>query len=226
MTSLRQIARPSVLPAALAAALIALAALCGAVALAPAAHAHDQLISTDPADGDTLAESPEELRLTFSGEIQDIGSAVELTDADAQAYDVELAVERADLVLTPAQPLQAGDYTLAWRVTSSDGHPIEGTVENDGAVDFTVESGPSADDEASAATSAPAEDGTATPTTTQATASPVSPEATASESSGPIELDLTEEESGWATPLIIILLAAAALAAVIVVIVKVRNQQK
>ena len=73
-----------------------------ALGLAPAA-AHDEVLSTSPEQDAVLETAPEEIELTYSGEIMDIGHQV----ADTGAQD--------------------GTYQVVWRVVSSDGHPIEGT---------------------------------------------------------------------------------------------------
>ncbi|GAA3704032.1 hypothetical protein GCM10022377_17170 [Zhihengliuella alba] len=171
LRSSRAAAAPaSSLRAALAAAFACLAVL-AAVALAPAAHAHDQLLSTDPESGAALERSPETIGLTFSGEIQEIGSAFELTAADGTDYPTSAAIERTDVTVTPSDALPAGEYTLSWRVISSDGHPIEGTTANGQAVTFSVagapaetgpsESSPAASDAAEPPASQPAGESTA-----------------------------------------------------------------
>ncbi|MCO1338573.1 hypothetical protein BJH93_06655 [Kocuria polaris] len=208
----RNTARSTALLALFAALLLALgAATAASLAGAPAAHAHDQLLSTDPADGDTLETAPEQLTLTFSGEIQDIGARVDLVDGDGTAYETDFAAEGGDLVVTPNGALPAGDYTLSWRVISSDGHPIEGTVDNNGAFGFEVASSGDDGAEASAEPTAAASDPA------------MNPDEPAT--SGPLELEL-DEASGWAGPAVVIILALAAIAAVVVVIAKVRKQQK
>lgn len=215
----RNTTRSTTLLALLTALLLALgAATAASLAGATAAQAHDQLVSTDPADGDTLETAPEQLTLTFSGEIQDIGARVDLVDGDGVAHEAGFAAERGDLVVTPAEALPAGEYTLSWRVISSDGHPIEGTADNGGAVDFAVAS--AGNDDGAAAPAEPS----ASPS---ATASASDPALNSDEpaSGGPLELEL-DEAGGWAGPAVVIILALAAIAAVVVVIAKVRKQQK
>ncbi|WP_102157947.1 copper resistance CopC family protein [Zhihengliuella halotolerans] len=209
----RNTARSTVLLAFFAALLLALgAAAAASLAGAPAAHAHDQLLSTDPADGDALEIAPEQLTLTFSGEIQDIGARVDLVDGDGATHETEFAAEGGDLVVTPNEALPAGDYTLSWRVISSDGHPIEGTVDNGEALDFEVAS---SGDDAAETTPEPSAAASSDPA--------MNPDEPAT--SGPLELEL-DNSSGWAGPAVVIILALAAIAAVVVVIAKVRKQQK
>ncbi|MDN3481882.1 copper resistance protein CopC [Arthrobacter sp. APC 3897] len=52
-----------------------------ALTAAPAALAHDELVSSTPADGAVLAEAPAELELVFSSALMDIGNKVIVADA-------------------------------------------------------------------------------------------------------------------------------------------------
>lgn len=112
------------LSALLGAAVLA-AALLGA--LAPAS-AHDAAESTSPASGATVAAPPEIVSVTFNKNPLALGSQILVKD-DAGTNWADGAVEIVDNVaaqkLKPGAP--AGLYTVAWRVASSDGHPIEGS---------------------------------------------------------------------------------------------------
>ncbi|WP_328698861.1 copper resistance CopC family protein [Brevibacterium rongguiense] len=108
--------------AVLAAAAMALLGLF----LAPAASAHDQLVSSNPKDGATLDKQPEWLEMTFSGNIQDVGTEIKVEhggkDVNAGEYDIKGKTVKSAL----PDDLAAGDYTVKWRVVSQDGHPISG----------------------------------------------------------------------------------------------------
>lgn len=113
---------------------IALAALVLGVVLACiplgalSAGAHDQLVSSTPESGQTLSEAPAEATLEFSGEVAELGSEVALL---REGEDVELSGElkfEGTKVTVPLPELEPGAYELNWRVVSSDGHPIAGTV--------------------------------------------------------------------------------------------------
>lgn len=119
----------------LVAAIAAAFALIGAVAAAPPALAHDELVSTDPAADTTMAELPAELTLTFSSEIADDEGAnvVEVTDeTGADLTDGALSV-RDNILTQPLSGPASGAVTVLWKVVSSDGHPISGEFS------FTVE---------------------------------------------------------------------------------------
>ncbi|MFJ6652709.1 copper resistance protein CopC [Microbacterium sp. NPDC091313] len=123
MTSTRsRVLRPFAALAA-AAALAATAVL----ALAVPASAHDQLVSTDPADGSTVATMPTQVTLTFNAEVlAGGGNEVVVTDAAGTALaDGPATVDGVNIV----QQLTgegSGVITVQWRAVSSDGHPVSG----------------------------------------------------------------------------------------------------
>lgn len=92
------------------------------------AAAHDGLVSSTPSGGETIAEAPSTVVLTFSGEIL-AGSPsaviIEVTDpAGAVVSEGDTAVDGVTVTQQLTPDLPAGDYTVTWRVVSSDGHPI------------------------------------------------------------------------------------------------------
>ncbi|GMM96819.1 copper resistance CopC family protein [Microbacterium luteum] len=106
------------------AALLLTAGLLFAVA-SPAA-AHDEIVSSSPEAGSTIGVIPEEISLTFSGEILTDFSAViiEVVAPDGQNLASGEPVIDGTTVTQAVQPGQAGVFTVRWRVVSSDGHPI------------------------------------------------------------------------------------------------------
>ena len=147
---------------------------CSSLLLAPAAWAHDSLVSSTPGDGTTVTNAPESVSLGFSSAPLQLGAQVQVTGPDgAVVTDGEPVVAGNDVVQGLADERPAGTYTVDWRVTSSDGHPIQGTVT------FTAEGAVGASAAPStAATSAPSSsaepsataEATATPSTTPASA--------------------------------------------------------
>lgn len=92
------------------------------------AHAHDALIDSRPAEGEVLDAAPQELVLTFNAQIQDLGVAVVVTDPAGESLDTaEPVVSGPDVVLALDPLTDNGEYTVEWRVVSSDGHPISGS---------------------------------------------------------------------------------------------------
>jgi len=110
--------------AALAAAPVAGLAL----ATAPVALAHDQLVSSTPEDGGTVSTPLTSVELVFSNTIPSEFVQVAVTDADGGSHVDGTPTTVGDTVTQPVQQLPDGAYTIAYRVVSSDGHPIEGTV--------------------------------------------------------------------------------------------------
>lgn len=116
---------------------------------APAALGHDELTDTEPVDGETLEQTPQEVTLNFSGDLTTLGAQVEVSGPSGSVADAEPQIEGAQLRQPLSTDVPPGDYAVVWRVTSQDGHPISGTF------DFTVEdpgTQPSPTDDQSSAT--------------------------------------------------------------------------
>jgi len=116
----------SVLLTALAVSLGAVVAL-GATT-APAA-AHDALVSTAPADGSSVAHAPARVVLTFDQPALALGTAIVVTSPSGQQVQAgapSLVDNTVSQALQPGSP--AGAYTVVYRVTSADGHPISGRI--------------------------------------------------------------------------------------------------
>ncbi|WP_144661786.1 copper resistance CopC family protein [Paenarthrobacter nicotinovorans] len=112
----------------LLAAVVAAFAFASALLFSAApASAHDVAESTAPANGATVAEVPASVSITFNNRPLAIGSGVTVTTGGENWADgpVEIIDSQAVQKLRPGAP--AGEYTVVWRVVSSDSHPIEGT---------------------------------------------------------------------------------------------------
>jgi methionine-rich copper-binding protein CopC len=92
------------------------------------ASAHDTAESSSPAQGATVATPLEKVSITFNKDPLALGSQIQVKDAAGTNW-AEGAVEIVDNVAS--QKLRAGapagEFTVVWRVVSSDSHPIEGT---------------------------------------------------------------------------------------------------
>ena len=120
--------RPRLLARAFAAAAAALLLTAGGLIVAAPAGAHDELTSTDPAADSSVETLPEQLTLTFSGELATDAGATELqvTDAAGTALaDGDPVVEGTNVTQALAGAA-SGAVTVLWKVVSSDGHPISG----------------------------------------------------------------------------------------------------
>ncbi|HEY7988298.1 MAG TPA: copper resistance CopC family protein [Lapillicoccus sp.] len=151
------------------ATLLLLATLSGAltlVSVAGPASAHDVLRSTNPKDGTHVERPPAEVVLTFDEPALAVGTEVLVTGPSGSVTTGPPRLVDNEVRQSLAAG-SAGAYTVVWRVTSADGHPISGTF------GFTA-------DQASAATTAT----TATATTTTAPATPTAPAGPAVEEAG------------------------------------------
>lgn len=142
---------------------------------ATAASAHDVVEITSPADKATVAAVPTQVTLTIDKAPATIGSKIEIKDASGAdwAQGAVTVLDRvASQAVKPGAP--AGQYTVNWRLVSSDGHPIEGTFSFSATAG---ENGASADGASSDGASAMETLGTAavdTASTTAASQTPVS----------------------------------------------------
>lgn len=101
-----------------------------ALATAPAAAAHDELVSTIPAAGERLDAAPAELELTFSSALMDLGNQIQVLDADGRNWAESAPVLNRETLVQPLPgEMPNGEYSVRWRAVSSDGHPITGSYE-------------------------------------------------------------------------------------------------
>lgn len=102
--------------------------LAATTAIAPAS-AHDELVSSTPAADAALDPAPSEIVLTYSDNILEVGVEVTVTDADGAEWVADTPAVSGPTVTVPLQSdMPGGAYTVDWRVVSSDGHPISGTI--------------------------------------------------------------------------------------------------
>ncbi len=96
--------------------------------VASPAHAHDELVSSDPAADSTVETQPAALTFTFSGEIDPTAGAtvIAVTDAEGAALVDGAPVVQDNVVTQSLLPGANGAVAVAWKVVSSDGHPISG----------------------------------------------------------------------------------------------------
>lgn len=146
---------------------VALGAVGLVSALAPAALAHDVVVGGNPADGETLEQFPSEVVLEFSGIPKEGFNTFAISDVDSGEvlFSGEPTVEERNVSLELPADLDpgAGEYTIGFQITSSDGHSTRGMTS------FTV-AGEAAQGEAAQRTSAQSSAAeTATPTSEDTT---------------------------------------------------------
>jgi len=103
-------------------------ALSGLVLLAAPVAAHAVLTGTQPQRGATVTDHLDLVVLEFSEPVA--FAQVQVTGPDGTRVEEGTPVERGETVEQPlSSPLEPGTYTVAFRTTSDDGHPIEDTFE-------------------------------------------------------------------------------------------------
>ncbi len=118
---------PRALAVLLATCLVTLGALASGMSVA---QAHDELIGSSPEPGATADAAPAQIELRFSGEIQELGTEVVVTsDEGGTVSDGAVQVDGSTVVQPLTPDLPPGGYTVAWRATSSDGHPLSNRFE-------------------------------------------------------------------------------------------------
>ncbi|GAA1605858.1 copper resistance CopC family protein [Leucobacter chromiireducens] len=121
--------------------LAAIALLAGATTLGVAAPAlaHDELIGTEVV-ANASTGAVEAFELKFNNSIIEVGTEMVVTGPDgADASDGEPEIAGPVVTQKLSADLAPGDYSAAWRVVSSDGHPIEGAFGISVAEDGTGE---------------------------------------------------------------------------------------
>jgi copper transport protein len=93
------------------------------------ALAHSNVLSIEPNIHQTFASAPPEIRMTFTEPVEAQFSRMDVTNNQGELVPLPPAtVPEPNSLVLDSSSLQAGVYTVAWRVVSaSDGHPSEGS---------------------------------------------------------------------------------------------------
>jgi methionine-rich copper-binding protein CopC len=193
--------RPLALLAALLLFFVAL------LATASPAHAHDELLGSDPAADSTVDALPAELTLSFSAAIapDEGASEVQVTDAAGTQLTDGTPTAQDNVLTQPLSGTASGPITVLWKVVSSDGHPISGEFS------FTVAGAPTPTDTASPS-----------PTATE-TASPT-PSETASPTTTPVPAPASADMTPWIIAGVVVLLLV--IAAIVYLLVSRSRREK
>jgi methionine-rich copper-binding protein CopC len=97
------------------------------LAIAQPASAHAELVSSDPADGATVA-ALDSVRLEFSEELLEIGNSITITDGAGATHELEVTLAEPSVLEAVATDIAPGEVTIAWRNASVDGHTEEGEL--------------------------------------------------------------------------------------------------
>ena len=90
--------------------------------------AHTELESSQPSDGDLVSQSISQISLTFSRPVEPVSNGMIAFDERGVEHE-PVAVDSVDgktWTMSYEAPLPNGRYEVYWRVTSADGHFIEG----------------------------------------------------------------------------------------------------
>ncbi|AWK70494.1 copper resistance protein CopC [Rhodococcus oxybenzonivorans] len=92
------------------------------------ATAHSVVLSSNPENGAQIAAAPERVSVTFNEALQESFASLTVVGPDGNLWTKgDPSVEGATVSAELGELGQAGDYTIAFRVTSADGHPVSGT---------------------------------------------------------------------------------------------------
>jgi copper resistance protein C len=109
---------------AFVAAVLAAAALAGA----GVASAHAVRVSTDPSDNAALEKGPQRVSATFNEQLQPQFAAMTVVGPDGNLWSDGDPTVVGAVISVGVRPLgPAGTYTVNYRVTSADGHPVSGS---------------------------------------------------------------------------------------------------
>jgi copper resistance protein C len=119
MNRLRALARLALLLAAM---------LVAALSAAQVASAHATRVESEPADGAVLTTGPDHVSATFNERLQTNFAAMTVVGPDASLWSSGDPRVQGAVVSVNVRPLgPAGSYTVNYRVTSADGHPVSGS---------------------------------------------------------------------------------------------------
>lgn len=108
--------------------LLAPALLGSAVLFAPPASAHTALTASDPPAGAALTAGPVRVTATFNEDVRPEFAAMTVVGPDGDLWSAGRPEVVGSVVGTSVRPLgPAGAYTVNYRVTAADGHPVTGS---------------------------------------------------------------------------------------------------
>ncbi|MGE7602810.1 copper resistance protein CopC [Peribacillus sp. NPDC097675] len=90
---------------------------------------HATVISSNPSPNESLDTIPEKISIQFSEDIQSSFYSLKVISKNKNEIPLQdIQVSEKTLEATWSSSLDEGSYIIKWRVVSSDGHPIEGTI--------------------------------------------------------------------------------------------------
>lgn len=95
------------------------------------AAAHEDLLSSNPENGDAVESLPANVVLSFGADVLSTDGAAEVvvTDPDGRSVTDGSAVVNGAVVTQPLIPdAPGGQYRVVWKIVSGDGHPTSGEL--------------------------------------------------------------------------------------------------
>ncbi|ANU26629.1 copper resistance CopC family protein [Planococcus versutus] len=158
------------------------------LALPLVGQAHTTLSSSTPAEGSVVVDPLDEVILTF-GTVIELGSTMILENEEATYEFEEVALSNEVMTGKMTEELPNGSYVIKWKIIGVDGHPIEGEVPFELAVEV-VEEEPVVEEPEVETETEPAEE-----------------KVTATEESSAQATETTEEDGGSSIITVILILA-------------------
>jgi copper resistance protein C len=116
-----------------------------ALAGAGVASAHAVRVATDPVENTALAQGPQKVSATFNEKLQPQFAAMTVVGPDGNLWSTGDPLVDGAVISVSVRPLgPSGTYTVNYRVTSADGHPVSGSWPFRLTVSGTGTPGPSA----------------------------------------------------------------------------------
>ena len=98
-------------------------------AAAGSVSAHSILVESTPKHGATLTVAPQSLLLRFNAKIEPALTKVSLVNGTKQRTRLEVSTESTvDRIIVRVPPLEAGVYTVVYKVLAADGHVTQGSI--------------------------------------------------------------------------------------------------
>ncbi|WP_396122919.1 copper resistance protein CopC [Actinokineospora sp. UTMC 2448] len=110
---------------------VALVVLFGLIGSAGTAFAHNQLVSSNPADKASVETGPATVELTFDQAVQgskDLNTVVIVGPGDTQWQGGEPTVSDNKVTVPVRELGPAGEYRVGYQILSADGHPVRGEI--------------------------------------------------------------------------------------------------
>lgn len=92
------------------------------------AAAHASLVSTDPAEGEVLAETPDVVTFTFNERVSLTEQSIRVFDAQGEPVAADAGAADSEVTADLPDELADGTYVVTYRVISADGHPVAGSL--------------------------------------------------------------------------------------------------